>query len=198
MNNNPNIFQVVESESDYDDNSDDDSDSSDSSDDSVVSTDCDELIFSSDYESSTDVSSSDDESSPACPLPTAPLIAEPPQVLEPYHHIETILGQRKDCYGFRICGDNIDKNIHTRYMRSDKRNTSLHYFHSYAVLNRIDVSALTDEIPETSNLDSKIVAHTLLPSPADDKTPWPNLCLEFLLSTWNTSSFPLMMSWTPT
>ena len=31
-------------------------------------------------------------------------------------------------------------------MRSDRKNTSLHYFHAYAVQNRIDVSALSDSI----------------------------------------------------
>ena len=76
------------------------------------------------------------------------LIAPPPKVLEPSHHIQKI--QRitstalPKCY--RICGDNIDKTVRPRFMRSDRKNSSLHYFHAYAVQNRIDVSALSDSI----------------------------------------------------
>ena len=46
----------------------------------------------------------------------------------------------------KLCGDNIDKMVKRRYMRSDKGNLSLHYFHSFAALDRIDVSDLSDEI----------------------------------------------------
>ena len=35
---------------------------------------------------------------------------------------------------FKLFGDNIDKSVKRRYMRADKGNLSLHYFHSYAVL----------------------------------------------------------------
>ena len=38
---------------------------------------------------------------------------------------------------YKLCGDNIDKAVHQRYMRSDSHGTrSLHYFHSYAIADR--------------------------------------------------------------
>ena len=44
---------------------------------------------------------------------------------------------------YRICGDNIDKSVKHRYMRSDFQvSSSLHYFHSYATADRIDFSKL--------------------------------------------------------
>ncbi len=54
-------------------------------------------------------------------------------------------------------------------MRSDKKNSSLHYFHSYAVLNRIDTSSLCDDIPNVRQLDKNVVARTILPSKSDDR-----------------------------
>ena len=50
-------------------------------------------------------------------------------------------------YGFKIVGDNIDKNVRPRYMRSDKQTRSLHYFNSYAVLDRVDCSKLSATAP---------------------------------------------------
>ena len=49
--------------------------------------------------------------------------------------------------GFRIIGDNIDKNIKPRYYRSNKQVCSLHYYHSYALKDRIDLSAMSDSQP---------------------------------------------------
>ena len=37
--------------------------------------------------------------------------------------------------GFKIVGDNLDKNIHPSFSRSDNATRSLHYFHYYAVLD---------------------------------------------------------------
>ena len=47
-------------------------------------------------------------------------------------------------FGFKIVGDNIDKMIKLRYMRCDRQNQSLHYFHMYAVWDRIDLSDSCD------------------------------------------------------
>ena len=62
-----------------------------------------------------------------------PFVAAPPAVLEPCCHITEIVGTQSSLrpLGYRICGDNIDKTVRPRYMRSDKKNVSLHYFHSY-------------------------------------------------------------------
>ena len=46
--------------------------------------------------------------------------------------------------GYRLCGDNINKSIHTRHKRLDRRNKSLHYFHLYAVENRVDFASLIE------------------------------------------------------
>ena len=43
-------------------------------------------------------------------------------------------------YGYVMVGDNIDKNVQPAFQRLDRTTQSLHYFHSYAVLNRIDTS----------------------------------------------------------
>lgn len=55
-------------------------------------------------------------------------------------------------FTFKICGDNIDKTVKRRYMCSDKGNLSLHAFHSYAVLDRIDLSDLPDSLPPTCQM----------------------------------------------
>lgn len=69
---------------------------------------------------------------------------------------------------FKLCGDNIDKSVKRRYMRSDKGNLSLHYFHSYAVMDRIDVSDLSDEIVPRCLPNPDVIARSLLPSAHDD------------------------------
>ena len=49
--------------------------------------------------------------------------------------------------GFRIIGDNIDKNVKPRFYRMESQVRSLHYYHSYALLDRIDLSAASDSRP---------------------------------------------------
>ena len=56
----------------------------------------------------------------------------------------TLPNTSKHCFGYVIVGDNIDKNIRPSYQRQDHTTQSLHYFHSYAVLNRVDISRLSD------------------------------------------------------
>ena len=68
---------------------------------------------------------------------------------------------------FKLCGDNIDKCVKRRYMHADKGNLSLHYFHSYAVLDRIDLRSLSDDIPGCLP-SPNVIALSLLPSAADD------------------------------
>lgn len=43
-----------------------------------------------------------------------------------------------------------------------------HYFHSYAVADRVDFSSLSDKVIPTSQRDKKQVALSLLPAPEDD------------------------------
>ena len=47
-----------------------------------------------------------------------------------------------------IVGDNLDKTINPRFMTVAHQRQSVHYFHSYAVLDRIEsISALTADKP---------------------------------------------------
>ena len=47
---------------------------------------------------------------------------------------------------YKLVGDNIDKNVKPREMRSDHQTRSLHYFHTYAVRDRVDMSSYSDDI----------------------------------------------------
>ena len=72
--------------------------------------------------------------------------------------------------GYKVVGDNIDKGMKARYMRYDAHcNKSIHYFHSFAVLNRVDFSSLPDEHPNTCLNHPYKVALSLLPSADDDR-----------------------------
>ncbi len=96
--------------------------------------------------------------------------ASPPTTLEPAHHIAKIQRMTSTVVpkSFRICGDNIDKTVRPRFLRSDRKNESLHYFHSYAVQNRVNVSSLSDLMkPNTSTPEN--IAQAIFPSKSDDK-----------------------------
>ena len=56
--------------------------------------------------------------------------------------------------GFKLVGDNIDKNYRPSFHRLDKKTTSIHYFHFYAVQDRIDLSSCSDT-PRTDPIDVK-------------------------------------------
>ena len=51
--------------------------------------------------------------------------------------------------GYKFVGDNIDKNIKPRFQRYENRGQSLHYFHGYAVRDRVDLASLSDKPPPT-------------------------------------------------
>lgn len=69
---------------------------------------------------------------------------------------------------FKLVGDNIDKAIKPRAMWIDSQSRSLHYFQSYAVRDRIDVSHLDEKLP-THCTEGKDVT-LLLPSKQEQKT----------------------------
>ena len=62
-----------------------------------------------------------------------------------------------------IVGDNIDKNVSPRYMRIDNQVKSLHYWHSYAVHDRIDVGGLSGDghVKDINSLDVSDVFPTV-------------------------------------
>ena len=72
-------------------------------------------------------------------------------------------------YSYRLVGDNIDKSIRHRYMRIDKCGLSdIHYFHFYALKDRIDFSGLSDILPNPNALSLNQLTSSLLPSKEDD------------------------------
>ena len=53
------------------------------------------------------------------------------------------------CYPpYIIVGDNIDKNVSPRDMRVDNQTKSFHYFHSYAVHDRVNLRAYDNKLPD--------------------------------------------------
>ena len=63
--------------------------------------------------------------------------------------------------GFKLVGDNIDKNFRRRFQRVEYQTRSFHYFHSYAVLDRVNYSSLPDIQRD------EIRVHELTPNEAD-------------------------------
>ena len=80
--------------------------------------------------------------------------------------------------GFSIIGDNVDKNVKPRYMRSSGyRVKSLHYFHAFALQDRVDCDT-TNRLKELTCLpDDRVIAATLLPSTEDDRIMRKNLTM---------------------
>ncbi len=79
---------------------------------------------------------------------------------------------------FHLCGDNLDKGIKPRYMRiGTSKPDSIHYFHSYAVADRIDFTTLSDQVIPTLQRNAKQVALSLLPTPEDDLAIRENICI---------------------
>lgn len=68
---------------------------------------------------------------------------------------------------YKLVGDNIDKEVRPRDMRSDHQTRSLHYFHTYGVRDRVDLSDVSDKhpMPELSSLRLT----DLLPNATDEK-----------------------------
>jgi len=66
---------------------------------------------------------------------------------------------------FKIVGDNIDKHVKPRDMREDNQAQSLHYFHVYALRDRLDLSTLSDEQPSPDL--SCIQIEAILPTAGD-------------------------------
>lgn len=55
--------------------------------------------------------------------------------------------------GYKLVGDNVDKNVRASFQRIGYTTQSLHYFHAYAVLDRVDFSGLSDAAPSPSIVD---------------------------------------------
>ena len=61
--------------------------------------------------------------------------------------------------GFKVVGDNLDKNIHPSFCRLNTKTKSLHYFHYYSVLDRVDLSSFSDVTPSASVNATKLLVN---------------------------------------
>ena len=59
-----------------------------------------------------------------------------------------------DWKGFKILGDNVDKHIRPSFQQVNNHTISLHYFHSYAVADRVNFSSLSDVRPQSVSVDT--------------------------------------------
>ena len=76
-------------------------------------------------------------------------------------HNTTVLRSSTDWKGFKIVGDNVDKNIKPSLQRYDNKTNSLHYFHYYAVMDRLDLSQCPEvESTNMINLQEILVSVT--------------------------------------
>ncbi len=50
--------------------------------------------------------------------------------------------------GYKFVGDNIDKRVKPSRQRAELKGLDLHYFHGYAVRDRLDMSKMSDKAPE--------------------------------------------------
>ena len=64
--------------------------------------------------------------------------------------------------GFKVVGDNVDKNFHPSFQRYDNKTHSMHAFHIYVVQDHIDFSTYSDVNPT-----SGINANNLMINKAD-------------------------------
>lgn len=69
-------------------------------------------------------------------------------------------------YGYCIIGDNIDKNVRPRHQTLSSQTRSLHMFHAYAALDRIDLLGLSDQ-PPPLDVPVSIDPDVLLPQQSD-------------------------------
>lgn len=68
----------------------------------------------------------------------------------------------KECVGFVLVTDNVDKNIRPSYQRENRQTQSLHYCHSCAVKNHVSVTGLSD-----NRASAEISVETFLPTEDD-------------------------------
>lgn len=76
--------------------------------------------------------------------------------------------------GFRIVGDNIDLSLRPRHQTLESRTHSFHYFNSYAVLDRCDLSGFEENITSPSALLDFNV-ELLLPTSSDLEQLYENM-----------------------
>ena len=58
---------------------------------------------------------------------------------------------------YKIVGDNIDKNIRPSFQRVSHQTKSLHYFYSFAAMDRINISNLSNVVPHNIKVNFEIL-----------------------------------------
>lgn len=53
--------------------------------------------------------------------------------------------QHGHIFTYKLIGDSVDKSVNPCYMTLDNQSKSLHYFHVYVILDRVDLSHLDNE-----------------------------------------------------
>ena len=77
-----------------------------------------------------------------------------PQPVGSMSHIDNDFQDRTAKWsGFKLVGDNIDKNFRRSFYRHNRQTISMHAFHTYAVKDRIDLSSLSDAPPSGAKVD---------------------------------------------
>ena len=74
---------------------------------------------------------------------------------------------------WKLVGDNIDKYVKPREMRTDVQASTLHYFNMYAVRDRVDTSTLDDQ-PSLPDPVSTADLNSLLPSDEEHQQLYQN------------------------
>lgn len=105
-------------------------------------------------------------------IPGAPVCASSPQTQSRSSHTPDPVHQ-VPWNGFKIVGDNIDKAVKPRYMRESTDAQSLHYFHSYAVKDRLNLHGCSD-VPQSRPQEWSMemyqeVSRTVLPTSEDHR-----------------------------
>jgi len=67
-------------------------------------------------------------------------------------------------YGYIITGDNINKGTTASHQRQEQKSKSLHYFHSYAAKDRVNLEHLSDEIKSFFFSLGTVTSLTAVPS----------------------------------
>lgn len=81
---------------------------------------------------------------------------------------EPIVAIGSGWFGFKLVGDNVDRGTKATFQRAEThQNASFHYFHSYAVKDRIDLSMCSD-VP--SPIPVSVKAELLMPTSSEFTT----------------------------
>ena len=73
--------------------------------------------------------------------------------------------QQPQTFSYTIVGDNVDRTVSPRYMTTDSQRRSLHYFHAYCAMDRINFRHLANDEPIADV--SSLTLSTFLPNLED-------------------------------